>query len=190
MDCQAPKQQLPASTTTMKKISATLIGLTLLTAPVLFAGEVYRIISKDGEVTFTDSPPANAKSESVDMPKINIAAPPPATTKNSKDEAGADESAYTKASITQPSNNATIPPGQREVVVQIALEPPLQTGHLVQIYVDGRKQGSPSASSTFTLSSLDRGEHSVSAEIVGVDKQRKAKTQTITLHVKQHSSND
>ena len=174
----------------MKKISVALISLALLFTPALFAGEVYRVISKDGEVTFTDSPPSNAKSESVDLPKINITAlPPPTTAKESNDEASEDEVAYTKARIIQPSNNATIPPGQLEIVVQIALEPSLQTGHLVQIYVDGRKQGLPSASSTFTLTSLNRGEHSIHAEIIGTGKQRKAKTQTITVHVKQHSSN-
>jgi len=174
----------------MKKVSATLISLALLTAPSLFAGEVYRVVGEDGEVTYTDSPSANAKAETVDMPETNIAiAPPPAITKDSKGEAGEGDVAYTKARITQPNNNATIPPGQSEVVVQIALEPLLQTGHLVQIYIDGRKQGSPSAATTFTITSLDRGKHSVRAEVIGADKQRKTKTQTITFHVKQHSSN-
>jgi len=172
----------------MKKFSATLISLGLLTPTILFAGEVYRVLSADGEVTFTDSPPANTTSETIDMPKINIAvAPPPANSKDSKD--GERESAYTKSRIIQPSNNASIPPGQLEIVVQIALEPSLHTDHLVQIYVDGRKQGSPSASSTFTLTSLNRGEHSIHAEVIGPGKQRKAKTQTIKVHVKQHSSN-
>ena len=174
----------------MKKASAVLISLTLLTTPSLFAGEVYRVVSEDGEITYTDSPPANVEAETVDMPKTNIAiAPPPAAAKDSKGEVGEGEVAYTKARITQPSNNATIPPGQSEVVVQIALEPLLQTGHLVQVYIDGRKQGSPSAATTFTITSLDRGKHSVRADVLGADKQHKTKTQAVTFHVKQHSSN-
>lgn len=174
----------------MKTISATLFSLALLTTPSLFAGEVYRIVNEDGEVTYTDSPPTNVQAEAVEMPKTNIAiAPPPAATKDNQSEADEGEVVYTKARITQPNNNATIPPGQSEVVVQIALEPLLQTGHLVQIYIDGSKQGSPSASTTFTITSLDRGKHSVRAEVIGADKQRKTKTQTTTFHIKQHSSN-
>ncbi len=173
----------------MKKTSAILISLAMLTDPTLFAGEVYRVVSEDGEVTFTDSPSTNAKVEAVNMSKINIAIAPPAKTK-ADDDVTEDEAAYTSVRIVQPSNNATIPPGQLEVVVQLALKPLLQSNHLVQLYIDGQKQGSAIAASTFTVSSLDRGKHRVHAEIIGTDKKHKAKTQTVTLHVKQHSSNN
>jgi len=174
----------------MTKTSAILISLAMLTTPALFAGEVYRVVSEDGEVTFTDSPPTNAEAEAVNMPKTNIAiAPaPPAKTKTDGDVTE-DEVAYTSARIVQPSYNATIPPGQLDVVVQLALKPLLQSNHLVQLYIDGQKQGPAIAASTFTVSSLDRGKHSVHVEIIGADKKRKAKTQTVTFHVKQHSSN-
>ena len=178
------------SASTMKKLSLTLIGLSLLSSPPLFAGKVYRVMSEDGQVTYTDSPPANAQAETIDMPETNITvAPPPPAKKDNKGEAGEDEVAYTRARITQPDNNATIPPGHREVVVQITLEPLLQTGHLVQLYIDGRKQGSPTAASTFTVTSLDRGRHSLRAEVIGADKKRKTRTQTVVFHVKQHSAN-
>jgi len=176
----------------MKKITTTFASLILLASPSLFAGEVYRVIDEHGQVTFTDSPAASTKAESVDLPKTNIVtAPPPPAKKenNSGDDGSEEEVAYTSARILQPSNNATIPPGQLEVAVQLALKPSLQSGHLVQLYVDGRKQGSPSATSTFSVTGLNRGKHSVHAEVLGSDKKRKTKTQTVTFHVKQHSSN-
>ena len=174
----------------MKKISATLISLALLTTSSLFAGEVYRVVNEDGEITFTDSPAANVKAEALDMPKTNIAvAPPPSAKKTTEGEAAEDDVAYTSARIVKPSNNATIPPGQREVAVQLAFKPSLQPNHLVQLYIDGQKQGSPSASSSFTITSLSRGQHSVRAEVIGADKKRKITTQTVTINVKQNSSN-
>ena len=175
----------------MKKISVTLISLALLTSPSLFASEVYRVVGEDGQVTFTDSPSTNAKAETVDLPKTNIsvAPPSPAKKKSEGEKTSEDEVAYTSARIVKPGSNATIPPGQREVSIQLALTPPLQSSHLVQLFIDGRKQGSPSASTSFSVTSLSRGEHKVHAEVLGADKKRKTKTQTVTFHVKQHSSN-
>jgi len=175
----------------MKRFFTALISLTLLASPSLFASEVYRVIGENGEVTYTDSPPANTQAESVDMPKTNIAVAPPAPAKKEgESEAVEGEVSYTRARISKPNNNATIPPGQREVLVQLTLVPALQTGHLVQLYIDGRKQGSPSASSTFTVTRLNRGKHSVRADVLGADKKRKTKTQTVTFHVKQNSANN
>ena len=175
----------------MKTLTVSLISLTLLTNP-LIAGEVYRVVGDDGQVTFTDSPPANAKAETVDLPVINIATPSTSAKKEDEDgnESTEEEIAYTSARIIQPGSNATIPPGQLEVVVQLALKPSLQSGHQVQLYLDGRKVGSPTASTTFTITNLDRGSRKVKAEILGTDKKPKAKTQTVTIHVKQHSSNN
>ena len=173
----------------MKILAVILASLTLLTSPSLFAGKVYRVINADGQVTFTDSPPANASAETVDMPVTNIAiTQPPPSKKTDGDEVTENEVAYTSARILQPVNSFTVPPGLREVVVQLAFKPSLQAKHLVQLYIDGHKQGSPSAASTFTLTNLDRGQHSLYAEVVGPDKKRKIKTQTVIFHVKQHSS--
>ncbi|MEZ0121710.1 MAG: DUF4124 domain-containing protein [Candidatus Reddybacter sp.] len=167
----------------MKKLLTAFACLALATSS-LFASEVYRVVGEDGQVTFTDSPSANAKAETVDMPKTNIAVAPPIPTKTAgESKAMEGEANYTKARISKPSNNTTIPPGQREVQVKLDLVPPLQTGHLVQLYINGRKQGPPSASSTFTVSNLNRGKHSVHADILGADKKRNTKTQTVTFHI-------
>ncbi len=166
------------------------VTLTLLTSISLYASNVYRVTDKEGNVTFTDSPPLNAKVETLHLPKINIASPPPtlAPQTTEGDEAGEDVP-YESARIVQPLNNATIPPGQLDVVVQLELKPPLQTGHQVQLYIDGKAQGSPVATSTFTINKLNRGKHKIHTEIIGLDKKRKAKAKAVVIHVKQHSSN-
>ncbi len=174
----------------MKILTTTLTSLILLASPSPFASEVYRIVDAEGQVTFTDSPAANTKAETVDLPKINIAIAPQPRTIEGESESTGEETPYTSARITQPLNNATIPPGQTAVAVTLALEPALQEGHLVQLYIDGRAQGSATASTTFSVSNLNRGEHKVYIEVLGGDKKRKAKAKTITFHVKQHSANN
>ena len=168
----------------MKKLATTLTGLMLLASPSLFAGEVYRVVDEDGQVTFTDSPAVNTQAEAINLPAINIAIAPPVRTNE-----GDDEAPYTSARITQPLNNATIPPGQTTLAVELALEPTLQKGHLVQLYVDGRPQGAASTSTTFSVSNLNRGAHNVHIEVLSADKKRHTKTERVTFHVKRHSAN-
>lgn len=173
----------------MKRLTTTLISLTLLFSSVLYAGEVYRVIDEDGQITFTDSPAASSGAETVNLPITNISvAPSLPSTDEAEGDIPEDEARYTSARITQPRNNATIPPGQSQISVQLALKPALQTGHRVQLYVDGRPQGAPVAASAFSISKLSRGAHKIGAEIIGADKKRRAKTQTVTVHVKQHSA--
>lgn len=167
----------------MKKLATTLSSLVLLASPNLFASEVYRVVDEDGQITFTDSPAVNTKAETVDLPTINIASPP-APIVEDKSEASEGEVPYTSAGITQPLNRATIPPGQSNVVVELALKPALQEGHLAQLYIDGRAQGAASASTTFSVTRLNRGEHSVYIEVLGADKKRKTQTQSVTFYVK------
>ncbi|OUS03934.1 hypothetical protein A9Q90_07925 [Gammaproteobacteria bacterium 54_18_T64] len=174
----------------MSKLTATLLSLTLLSAPLLYASEVYKVIDENGQVTFTDAPPRNVKAETINLPKTNIvAAPSPPPKKTSEGVTLEDEVPYTIARIAKPLNEATIPPGQTTVAVELSLQPALQEGHLVQLYIDGQAQGSPTVSSTFSVTGLFRGAHKVHAEILGADKKRKVKTPTVTFFVKQHSSN-
>lgn len=171
------------------KTLTTLTSLILLASPNLFASEVYRVVDAEGNVTFTDSPAANTKAETIDLPKINIAIAPPPRTIEGESKATGEEVPYTSARITQPLNNATIPPGQTKVVVTLALKPALQEGHLAQLYIDGRAQGPATASTSFSVSNLNRGEHKAYIEVLGGDKKRKAKVDAVTFHVRKHSAN-
>ena len=174
----------------MKTLTTTLTSLILLTSTSLFASEVYRIVDAEGQVTFTDSPASNTKAETVNLPRTNIATAPQPRTMEGEGEATGEEVPYTSARISQPLNNATIPPGQTTVAVTLSLKPALQEGHLAQLYIDGRAQGPATASTTFSVSNLNRGEHKVYVEILGGDKKRKAKAKAVTFHVKQHSTNN
>lgn len=172
----------------MKRLVTTLTSLILLINTQLHAKEVYRVIDAEGGVTFTDSPAAKTEAETVNLPKVNIAPPPPLHA-NDEDTVNEEASIYTSARIIQPLNNATIPPGQTTIVVKLALKPPLQKGHLTQLYIDGQTQGQASEASAFSISNLHRGQHSARIEVLGRNKKRKIQTNTVIFHVKQHSAN-
>ncbi len=148
---------------------------------------MYRVVDEQGHVTYTDSPPANSTSEPIKLSPINTqpAAVTPQTQKQPEQAVGA---AYTVSRITQPAQDTTVPPGQLDVIVQIELEPQLQPGHLVKLYHNGRLYGAPTSASSFSLTSLIRGQHQVQAEIVDADGNIKATTQTVVFHVKRASA--
>ncbi len=147
---------------------------------------MYRVIDEQGRVTYTDSPPANSTSEPIKLSPINTQ--PAAITPQTKQPEQVVGAAYSVSRITQPAQNATIPPGQLDVIVQIELEPQLQSGHLVKLYHNGRLYGTPTSASSFSLTSLIRGQHQLQAEIIDADGNIKATTQTVVFHVKRTSA--
>jgi hypothetical protein len=161
------------------------------------AGAVFKTVDEQGNVTFTDNPPAGSESREIKIRPINTqvstAPAPPADadtaptgeTAEKKPEEEVKEVRYSASFITQPLDQSTVPPGQTEVVVQIGLKPPLQEGHVVKLLHNG-EVGSPTTSTRFTLTNLIRGEHQIRAQIFGADGNRKAETQTITFYVKRY----
>lgn len=172
----------------MKISPATILIASLIALP-LFAGEIYRVVDKEGRVIFTDSPSMNDKADVLELPPINTLLAPTAPSKKENTEVLGEAAAYSSVRISQPINNAVIPPGQAGVVVvELALSPALQEGHQVQLYVNDKKHGSSIAGTTFTIGRLTRGQHRIRAEIIGADGKHQAQTQTVAVHVKQHSS--
>lgn len=170
-----------------------LLGMVIavLCWPVVAEGPIYRIENNDGSVTYTDNPPANAKSAELKLPPINTrpALPIPEPEKSAQPDPDAqEEQPYSVSRIAQPTQNATIPPGQLDLVVQIDLKPMLQTGHLVKLYHNDQPVGKASASTSFSLTKLVRGKHQVWAEVIGSNGRVKTTTNTVVFHVKRPHS--
>ncbi len=150
------------------------------------ADNVFKQVDDQGHITFTDNPTANSESSEVKLAPINTQ---PALVRPSalpETPTDAVEVPYTMSRITQPGSNSTVTPGQRTITVQISLKPDLQDGHLVKLYHNGHLYGTPSSSTSYSLSNLIRGLHQVRAEIIGEDGKKKASTQTVNFHVKRY----
>ncbi len=145
-----------------------LFTLVAWTLPDAALAQVYRVEDDQGEVTYTDSPAEGSRAQSVELPPINTQPGLSVPSKAAPTE-GESSQSYTTAYILQPENDATIPPGQLDVVVQVALEPTLQTGHLLQLYFDGQPYGPPVAGTAFSIGDLTRGSHSIHAKVLNAD---------------------
>jgi hypothetical protein len=183
-----------------KGMIRTLSALLALALPlaVTAEGEIYKVVDKDGNVTFTDQRPSDA-SQPMDLPPLSVIesgveVPEPAA------EAEAGEAAEVREPtprelrrqfgdfrITQPAQEETFWGTANTVVVAWGSSQPALPDMSARLYLDGTPQDVP-ASGNLSLT-LDRGEHTVYAELLDARKRRIVTTETVTFFVHQHSVN-
>ena len=75
---------------------------------------------------------------------------------------------YGSVQIQSPADDATVRANDGTVVVQVALEPPLNLdlGHRLRVRLDGNDQPELSEGSTITLQNLPRGTHTLQVLVV------------------------
>jgi hypothetical protein len=174
------------------------LGILLLLLPLtaIAAGEIYRVVDENGNVTFTDQKPASG-GEVVDLPPLSVIE----TDIQVPDQASADAEAAEAESapptrrelrrqfrdfrITQPENEETFWGTGNTVVVSWGSSQVIPPEMSAVLYVNGEAQDVP-ATGSVTLT-LDRGEHQVYAELLDQRKRRLVTTPTVTFFVKQHS---
>ena len=174
----------------MIKGTKVFLALLALSAACYTIAEVYRVVNADGTVTYTDNPPAGDPTvEAMELPTINTqpALQMPAITRKAEDKEGKGFAGYSQISIASPARGATIPPGYEQIPVKVSTEPGLQQGHLIQLIFNGKPYGPLSSSTSFSISPIIRGEHSIQAKILDSNNDIVGQSGTTTVHVKRHS---
>ncbi len=160
------------------------------------AAQVYKVVDKDGNVTYTDQPPPDG-SKPMDLPELSVIETDyqPETTPAEGEAAEAAPVApaepsprelrkmYRDFRITRPAQEETFWGTANTVVVSWGSSTALLPDLSVRVFVDGTTQGD-SQDGMMALT-LDRGEHKVYAEMLDVRGRRVVVTETITFFVKQ-----
>ena len=137
--------------------------------------KIYKTVDEDGNVVFTDMPPkSDQDAEQVIVQTPNSFASEEAS--GPREEWIVEEGAegeelaeelfrYSSVQIVSPANDETVRANDGSVSVVAASRPRMKRGHVMRILIDGSpvQEGSQT---TFNLENVDRGTHSVSAEIV------------------------
>jgi hypothetical protein len=170
----------------MRKILFTLL---LLAAPLALATTVYKWVDEEGVVHYSDQPHANAQKVQVKDPQTysqgaaNAAystpappvPPPPAPT------------SYKTCAISQPSNSAELA-NVDSLTVVVATQPVLHAGDQIFVLLDGQAlNGGAPTGAQFTLSPVDRGEHTLQAVVKGPDGSVLCSSASVTYNVHQPS---
>jgi hypothetical protein len=96
---------------------------------------------------------------------------------------------YTRLSIVEPVDEQVIWSNEKTVSIGIAIEPQLQAseGHRLVILLDDNPIEVPAGEMPITLDEVDRGTHTLSAEVLDEEGRVMIRSDTITFHMKQHS---
>jgi hypothetical protein len=164
-------------------------GCLLALVPWSLSADIYKQVQPDGTVSYSSDPSPNA--EKIEPPPLQvIPEAEPLTDTLGEDQTPTDLASYTQISIVEPANDQVIYSNERIVSVDIEIEPVLQTqlGHSLVILLDGIPVEAPTNEPRVTLNEVDRGTHTLTAEIRDADGHELIQSAPVTFHLMQHSS--
>lgn len=154
--------------------SALALSLVLLAFSSMGAADqLYKWVDAQGNVHYSDKPQPGANAKKLKLPPpttYNAPVPLAPTGSDAPADQAADESGrqpYTVFEIATPQPNSTLW-NVSSVNVTLNISPGLQAGDHVTITLDGKVQG-PLTTTAATFDGLERGEHSVSANLQQTD---------------------
>jgi len=182
------------NTAILNKSLMIVFALLMISAPPLMA-QVYKVVDKDGNVTYTDQPPADG-SGPVELPPISvIEAPKYETAPKTGDQAGGEEDNkemslsylrknYSDFAIVSPQQEESVWRPDGPIPVAWNTKFALQDGMQVTLFLDGKKHSS-TTQQMVPMANLDRGEHVLTAELRDAKNRLIAKAKPVTFFVRQ-----
>ncbi|HEY5810047.1 MAG TPA: DUF4124 domain-containing protein [Povalibacter sp.] len=166
--------------------------LVLLAAPVLAGQTVWKWVDADGVTHYTDRPVPGATRMELSTGSTvagSTYTPPSSPNVSSPQDPAAASPAYRNFEIWKPADEETIANTGGHVTVNIRLEPSLQPGHSLFLYMDGKLvEGYPQDALSFDLTEVARGTHRVVAMVNDGKGNRLRETAPVTFHVQQQSA--
>lgn len=165
--------------------------LALCAIPLLAsAATVYRSVGKDGSVVFSDQPRPGAQK--VVIPPANVYDPgklPPVEGTGTGTTAAAN-SPYPLLKIAAPAPDATVRQNNGDVSVKVEIRPPLKVGegHAIVLLLDGSRLPHQYTSPDMVLPNVDRGTHTLEAQVVGPTGAVLASSPTVSFHLMRFSA--
>jgi hypothetical protein len=149
-------------------------------------------VDANGQVHFSDTPVPGAKRIELANAQAFGSAPRQGarqdTTPAAESEQAADrEARYRTFNITSPKQQETLWNTGSVVTVQVALEPQLQRGHRLDLFLDGQRRNLNATSTTLTLSDVFRGIHTIQAVVVDQRGEEVLRSLATTFMVQQTS---
>ena len=152
---------------------------------------IYRTTDEQGNVVFTDTPPADAgPAERVELPPINTSAPPPiapAAAAGSADKEA--QAASYSITITSPADETSFPMGPGNFSVNATVAPSPGDSARLQLFIDGAPWGEPQRSTTWALTNVFRGQHDLTVGVMDASGAQLASSPPIRVFVHRPSIN-
>ncbi len=137
--------------------------------PCLSMATIYKWVDKNGNSHFTDKPtPGASKVKLMPIQTYQPIEAPSFEHSKRKAKTKPKQQGYSSIKIAQPKNGQTFRDNQGMVPINLVLDPSLNVdaGHQIQIKLNGVVMGKPRTTTEFTLYHVNRGTHTLEAEIV------------------------
>lgn len=165
----------------------------ILLAAGAAATTTYRWVDKNGVVHYSDRPAPGAEkvevqeAQTFEAPRSSTPARP-TTQRNSASPT--IPLGYDKIDLWKPENDETLQNIGSSLDVRLRLEPELQAGHAIWLYLDSKRiDGLPQAGESFSVPNVFRGTHTLHAIVADREGKPMARSETVTFHVQQSSLN-
>lgn len=165
-------------------------SLAIMASPLM--AQVYKTVDADGNVTYTDKPPPDG-SKPIKLAPISVIeaptyekAPDPAKAGGEGEEIPLRDlrKIYRDFSIISPQSEESVWRPDGPVSVAWSVGNPLQQGMQVSIYLDGAKQAT-TTEQVIPITGLDRGEHTLAAELRDAKNRKIATAAPVTFFIRQ-----
>lgn len=177
-------------TRTKDLIAALILSLILaLLALPAAAQNIYKSVDEDGNVIYTDEPPS-PDAKPMDLPPITVADPyevPPVIELPEGEREGVPDVLYPDLGFISPVSEEHFWGTGGTFTAQLGSAQSLAGDHQVKFFLDGQEAGT-SSSYFMQFADVDRGEHSVRAEIIDAKGQVLARAGPVTFYMRQHSA--
>jgi len=167
----------------MQRLLFTLISLACSAA---FATTVYKWVDDNGVIHYSDQPHPNAQKLQVEgVQTYSSGAARSVSAPAESESSAASPNPYKGCAIAQPLDQQNLPNAQ-SVFIRVAADPVPRGGDRIYITMDGQglNGGQPTGLS-FNVTPIDRGAHSVSAQIRSPDGTILCQTPNVTFYVQQ-----
>lgn len=152
--------------------------------------EVYRWKDASGRTIYGDNPPEEFKNPPpLELPSLTIsdgyqqkAEAAKAKTESTAKPQDKKEFKYDSFTVVAPKKDEGIRANEGNVTIELAIEPSLQAGHQLILYVDGKQVGQGGAL-TYNLQNLERGTHTTFGVIQDDKDNIIMNTEVTTFHI-------
>lgn len=143
----------------------------LLGLSVTAHAQIYKYTDASGKVVFSNQPPSHGQVETVELPPTNtIETISPEQKADATREALSPDNAPAYSTLKLDlSEQQAIRANSGDFTVNVISQPPLLPGHQLQAIVDGQPHGVPVMEAQLQFNNLDRGEHSLSVQVLSGD---------------------
>lgn len=171
--------------TLLPGVACLMLGL----APCDLPADIYKQVMPDGTVSYSDKAQPNAEKIEPPPPQVIPSVKPIG---NEPQDRGMPPNAtsYVSLNIIEPADNQVIWNNERNMSVGISIEPGLKVaqGHRLVLFLDSARVIELADGTRFILNNVDRGSHTLTAEVHDALGRVLIQSAPVTFHLKQHST--